>query len=84
MKKGEVVPNSEAKVDLNGDGVAKYNYPTVATTKGGKFNLSAEMYNEEGEKKDSKTVTITVEPGTTAGLTPASAADDKKTDDDER
>lgn len=75
MKKGETIPNSEAKVDLDGDGVAKYNYPTFASTKGGKFNLVAEMYNDSGEKKDSKTVAITVEPGS------APASDDKKSDD---
>ena len=66
MKKGDVIPNSEAKLDLDGDGVAKYNFPTFATSKGGKFNVVAEMYNEGGEKKDSKTVAITVEPGSTS------------------
>lgn len=66
MKKGDIVPNSETKVEIDGDGVAKYNYPTYATTKGGKFDLVAEMINNDGEKKDSKSVTITVEPGTGA------------------
>jgi hypothetical protein len=77
MKKGDVIPNSETSLDLDGDGIAKYHYPTFATTKGGKFNVVAEMYNDAGEKKDSKTVAITVAPG-------GAASDDKKTDDDEK
>lgn len=80
MKKGDVIPNSEVKLDIDGDGVAKYNYPTYATTKGGKFNVVAEMYNDAGEKKDSKTAAITVAPGET----PASTSEDKKTDDDDK
>jgi hypothetical protein len=80
MKKGEMIPNSEVKLDLAADGVAKYNYPTYATTKGGKFNVVAEMMNEEGEKKDTKSVTITVEPGTAS----TSSSDDKKSDDDDK
>ncbi len=79
MKKGDVIPNSETSLNLDGDGVAKYNYPTFATTKGGKFNVVAEMYNDAGEKKDSKTVAITVAPGTGT-----SSSDDKKTDDDDK
>jgi len=71
MKKGDKVPNSEVKVELPSDGTAKYNFPTFPTTQGGKFIVTAEMLNESGEKKDSKSATITVAPGT-----PAAAADD--------
>lgn len=80
MKKGDMVPNSETKLELDGDGVAKYSYPTYATTKGGKFNVVAEMMNEQGEKKDTKSVTITVEPGTASAPTEdkKSASDDDK------
>ena len=76
MKKGDVIPNSETSINLDGEGTAKYNYPTYATTKGGKFNVVAEMYNDSGEKKDSKTVAITVAPGSA----PAAPADNKKAD----
>jgi hypothetical protein len=79
MKKGDMVPNSETKLELDGDGVAKYSYPTYATTKGGKFNVVAEMMNSDGEKKDSKSVTITVEPGNAS----APVTDDKKTSSDD-
>jgi hypothetical protein len=74
MTKGSTIPNSEVKLDLDGDGTAKYNFPTFATSKGGKFNIVAEMMNDAGEKKDSKTVAVVVEPGT------AAAADDRSAD----
>lgn len=80
MTKGEKVPNSEVSLDIEKDGVAKYNYPTYATTKGGKFNIVADMYNDSGEKKDSKSVAITVAPGEAA----PPASDDKKSDDDDK
>ncbi|HEV7699686.1 MAG TPA: hypothetical protein VGO43_05615, partial [Pyrinomonadaceae bacterium] len=74
MTKGSTIPNSEVTLDLDGDGTAKYNFPTFATSKGGKFNIVADMMNDAGEKKDSKTVGVVVEPGT------APAADDKSGD----
>ena len=67
MNKGETVPNSEVKLELNGDGTARYNFPTFPTTRGGKFNMVADMINEAGEKKDSKTASFTVAPGSSAG-----------------
>jgi len=80
MKKGDVIPNSDVSLDLENDGVAKYHYPTFATTKGGKFNVVADMYNDAGEKKDTKSVAITVAPGAGA----AAPADDKKADDEDK
>lgn len=82
MKKGDVIPNSEVKLDLDGDGTAKYNFPTYATSKGGKFNIVAEMMNDAGEKKDTKTAGFTVTPGE-AAVAPASE-DKKSTDDDDK
>jgi len=76
MKKGDVIPNSETSLNVDGDAISKYSYPTFATTKGGKFNVVAEMYNDAGEKKDSKTVAITVAPG----AAPSTTTDDKKAD----
>jgi hypothetical protein len=70
MKKGDTVPNSEVKVDIDGDGRAKYNFPTFPTTQGGKFTLVADMLNETGEKKDSKSVSVTIEPGSPGAATP--------------
>jgi len=78
MKKGEQVPNSEVKVDLDGDGRAKYNFPTFPTTQGGKFTVVAEMLNESGEKKDSKSASITVAPGSPTATAPDNDSDDDK------
>ena len=61
FKKGELVPGSEVKVDLPSSGTANFNgkFPAEWT---GKYSLFAEMLNETGEKKDSKSVILTVEP----------------------
>ncbi len=60
FKKGDLLPGSEVKVDLPSSGTANFNgkFPTEWT---GKFSLVAEMLNESGEKKDSKSVILTVE-----------------------
>ncbi len=62
FKKGDPVPGSEVKVDLPSSGTANFNgkFPSAWT---GKFVLFADMLNESGEKKDSKSVLLTVEPG---------------------
>jgi len=83
MTKGSTISNSEVTMPVDGDGTVKYNYPTIATTKGGKFNIVAEMMNENGEKKDSKSASITVEPGSGSSSAPAdSKSDDKDKDED--
>ncbi|KXK03338.1 MAG: hypothetical protein UZ17_ACD001001146 [Acidobacteria bacterium OLB17] len=61
---GTVIENSVVNLDMEGDAVAKYHYQTYSSTAGGTFKVVAEMYNENGEKKDSKSETITVAPGT--------------------
>lgn len=63
---GTVVANSVVNLDIDGDAVAKYEYPTVSTASGGTFKMVAELYNEEGEKKDSLNQTIIVAPGSAA------------------
>jgi len=75
MTKGSKIPNSDVSMEVDGDGTVRYNFPTSATTKGGKFTITAEMLNENGEKKDSKSTSFTVE----AGAAPA-ASDDKSAD----
>jgi hypothetical protein len=78
MTKGSTVPNSEATMPVDGDGTVRYNFPTSAATKGGKFTVVADMMNENGEKKDSKSASFTVE----AGAAPAApAASDEKSGD---
>ncbi|MEP7076496.1 MAG: hypothetical protein ABI878_11865 [Acidobacteriota bacterium] len=86
-KKGEALPGSEVKVDLPGSGTAKYSLPIPAGLKGGKFTVVAEMLNETGEKKDSKSAAITIEPGAAPVEThkddkPAGKDDKDKDDDD--
>ncbi|MBV6497424.1 MAG: hypothetical protein DYH05_05940 [Acidobacteria bacterium ACB1] len=66
VKPGTVIDNSVVNLDINGDAVAKYKYETVSDTAGGTFNIVAEMYNENGEKKDSKAQTVTVAPGSSS------------------
>ena len=64
MTKGAKVPNSDVSMDVDGDGTVRYNFPTSAATKGGKFTIVADMLNENGEKKDSRSTSFTVEPDT--------------------
>lgn len=66
VKPGTIIDNSVVNLDIDGDAVAKYKYETVSDTAGGTFQIIAEMYNENGEKKDSKAATVTVAPGTPA------------------
>ena len=62
FKKGDLLPGSEVKIDLPSSGTANFNGKFPAEWSG-KFTLVAEMLNETGEKKDSKSVILTVEPG---------------------
>jgi hypothetical protein len=63
MKKGESVKELEKSFDLEGDGVATYTLTPNASFPGGSFKINAEMLNENGEKKDGKSVTITIKGG---------------------
>ena len=79
--KGKLLPGSDVKVELASSGVAAYNLPLPASFAGGKFTIVADMLDENGEKKDSKNVAITIE----AGAPPPAAApssDDKDHDSD--
>lgn len=82
MTKGSTVPNSEVTMPVDGDATVRYNFPTSATTKGGKFTVVADMMDEDGQKKDSKSASITVEAGA-APAAPAAPADDKSGDKDD-
>jgi len=67
MTKGTTVPNSEVSMLVDGDGTVRYSFATVATTKGGKFNVVADMMDENGQKKDTKSEPITVGAGEAPG-----------------
>lgn len=76
MTKGEQVKGSNVDVVVpDGGGTATYSLPIPSGVPGGKYILTADMHNEAGEKKDGKSVTITIEGSKTA-TTP-------KFDDDE-
>ena len=60
-KKGETLKGSEVTLEIDGDRTANYSVPVSEGFPGGKYKLTADMINEAGEKKDSKSVEITVE-----------------------
>ena len=79
-KKGDVMTGSEVKVELPSSGTASYSLPIPSVFQGGKFTLVADMLNEAGEKKDSKSTPITI----AAGAAPAAPADTDEDKDDDK
>ncbi len=62
LEKGEMIKGSNVDVKLpDGGGTAMYSLPIPAGVTGGKYILTADMHNDAGEKKDGKTVAITIE-----------------------
>lgn len=80
MKKGDIAPGSEVKVDLPSAGTAQFHLTIPVGFSGGKFNVVADLLDEKGEKKDSKTASATIEAGPAPAAPPASS-DDKDKDD---
>lgn len=78
MTKGDTLKGSEVPVDIDGDMVASYTLPVVPALPGGTYKLNADMMNDKGEKKGSKSVNITV---TQAAPPPPAALTD---DDDDK
>jgi len=60
MKKGESIKELEKSFDMDGDGVATYNFTANSSFPGGTFTINVDMLNEQGEKKDGKTATVTI------------------------
>lgn len=58
--KGETLKGSEVTLNIDGDASANYTLPLVAAIEPGSYTLHADMLNEAGEKKDSKTANITI------------------------
>ena len=79
MKAGDVAPGSEVKVDLPSSGTAQFHLTIPPTFQGGKFTVNAELTDDKGEKKDTKTAAVTIAGGAPPAAPPASG-DDK--DDD--
>ena len=77
LKKGDTLKGSDVSVEINNDGVALYTLPIPQGMTAGKYIVTADMTNDAGEKKDSKSINITI----AAGASPA--APSKKTDDND-
>jgi hypothetical protein len=75
LKKGDTLKGSDVSVEINNDGVALYTLPIPQGMTAGKYIVTADMINDAGEKKDSKSVNITIAAG------PASSKD---SDDDDK
>lgn len=60
LNKGETLKGSDVSVVVPGDGAATYSVPVSDGFPPGKYMLHADMLNEQGEKKDSKTTAVTV------------------------
>ncbi len=70
--KGEILKGSEVSLDIDGDAVAYYSVPVSEGFPAGKYKLNADMVNDTGEKKGSKTVDVTIEKSADSGETPPS------------
>jgi hypothetical protein len=82
MTKGDAVKGTDVNVELPSSGTATYTLPIPAGVPGGTYKLTADMLNDKGEKKDSKTATITV--AQTAPVVPADHKGTDKDDDDDK
>ncbi|MBC7795364.1 MAG: hypothetical protein H7Z37_00665 [Pyrinomonadaceae bacterium] len=61
LTKGETLKGSEVSIDLAENvNIAAYSLPVSEGLPAGTYKLNADMINEAGEKKDSKTANITV------------------------
>ena len=59
--KGETFKGSEFTVDIDGDGVASYHVTVSEGLPSGNYKVNADMLNDAGEKKDSKSASVTIE-----------------------
>ena len=74
---GKPVTGSEVKIDLASSGTAAYSLPLPMGAPGGKYTVTADFMDDKGEKKDSKSVAITIE-----GAPAPPPAADKDSDDE--
>ena len=58
--KNETLKGTEVSLDLDGDAVARYNLTLPDGFAAGTYKLNADMYNDANEKKDSKSVNVTI------------------------
>jgi len=60
MDKGDMVKGSDVTIDMDGDGTGIYSLAVPVGVKSGKYILTADMVNEAGETKDTKSVNLNV------------------------
>lgn len=58
--KGSVIKSTEGTTEVQGDGNATFSIPINESMPSGEYKITAEMLNESGEKKDSKTASFTL------------------------
>lgn len=73
---GKPVTGSEVKIDLPGSGTAAYSLPLPMGAPGGKYKVTAEFMDDKGEKKDTKSVDVTIEAAPAAPAAPPADKDD--------
>lgn len=62
--KGQPLKGTDVSVDLEGsNNIATYSLPIPATAPAGSYKLNADMINENGEKKDGKSINLTIAAG---------------------
>jgi hypothetical protein len=61
LKKGDTLKGSDVEVAIDGDGTALYTLPLPQGMPAGKYTAIADIINDAGEKKNSKSVSITIE-----------------------
>ena len=58
--KGSVIKSTESTTEVQGDGKATFSIPINEAMPPGEYKITAEMINEAGESKDSKTANFTL------------------------
>ena len=76
LKKGDVIPGSEVKVDLPSSGTADFDV-TFPPAWSGKYTVVADLLNESGDKKESKTINFTLDAGAPPPPADSKAGEDK-------
>jgi len=81
--KGETLKGSEVSVDIEGDRSADYSLPITPALPAGTYMLNADMLNDAGEKKGSKSVKVTITQ-TAPPAAPKVAEDDAEDEKDDK
>lgn len=75
-EKGDKIPGTETSIPMEKSGTAEYSVSLPAGVPSGKYTVTADLVTDSGEKKGSKSVTVTIE-GAPAAAPAADGKDDK-------